>query len=305
MATKVIFIVGPTATGKTSLAIKLAKEVRGEIISADSMQGYRGMDILSQKPTAQERKRARHHLISVLSPDEEYSAAQFSKMARKIIKSIISKKKIPIVTGGSGLYIRALADGIFPSKGKDENLRTRLARLASEKGAPFLHKRLKKIDPVSAARTHPNDLKKIIRALEIYKVEKKTKTALERKTEGLKDEYDLCVFGLTMKRENLYDKINKRVDIMFKKGIVREVRRLLRRTLSLTSARALGIKEIRGYLDGQYSIDRAKDMLKRDTRRFAKRQLTWFRADKRIRWIDLDKTGEKETIDIILKAVRA
>jgi len=283
---KVIVIVGPTAVGKTAFAIKVAEDTKGEIISADSMQAYRGMDIVSQKPTASEVRRVKHHLISFLKPEAEYSAAAFAGMARRRIIDIIKRGKTPIVVGGSGLYVKALVDGIFPSKGKDEKIRKRLRALAEKNGSAFLHERLKKIDPASAARIHPNDTKRIIRALEIYELEKKTKTSLKKETKGIRDEYDTKVFGLIMDRSRLYRKIEKRVDLMFKKGLVREVGKLLRKNLSITARQALGIKEVEGYLNKAYSLQEAKDMLKSNTRRFAKRQLTWFRADKKILWIN-------------------
>ncbi|NQU95915.1 MAG: tRNA (adenosine(37)-N6)-dimethylallyltransferase MiaA [Candidatus Omnitrophica bacterium] len=299
MKEKVIFIVGPTAVGKTSLAIKLAKKIKGEIISADSMQVYKGMDILSQKPTKRERSAAPHHLISFLKASDEYSAAIFAKMAEKKIEGIIKKGKIPIVVGGSGLYIKTLIDGIFPSKGKDEKIRQNLRQIADRNGSIFLHNKLKRVDPLAAQGIHPNDLKRVIRALEIYELEKKTKTSLKPKTTGLKDIYDVRIFGLNMNRGKLYERINKRVDLMFKKGIVNEVKKLLRKTLSVTSKQALGIKEIEGYFNKAYDETEAKDALKKNTRRFAKRQLTWFRADKRIVWLDIDKTREAPATRII------
>jgi len=282
---KVIFIVGPTAAGKTAFAVKLAQKMNGEIISADSMQAYRDMDIASQKPTALEQKRVKHHLISFLNPEDEYSAAAFQGMARKTIKDIIKRGKTPIVVGGSGLYVKALADGIFPSRGKSEKIRSRLGRLAERKGPLFLHRRLERIDPLSAATIHPNDLKRVMRALEIYALEKKTKTSLKKETKGIKDEYDIKIFGLTAERKKLYGMIERRVDLMFKKGLTREVRKLLRRKLGVTARQALGIKEVGGYLNKTYSLEEAKERLKKNTRRFAKRQLTWFRADKRITWL--------------------
>jgi len=285
---KVIIIVGPTAVGKTAFAIKVAENINGEIISADSMQAYRGMDIVSQKPTASEGRRVKHHLISFLKPENEYSAAAFAESARKIIKNIIKKGKTPIIVGGSGLYVKALADGIFPSKGKDEKIRKRLGALAEKNGSALLHERLKKIDPASAAKIHPNDTKRIIRALEIYELEKKTKTSLKKETKGIRDEYDTKIFGLIMDRSRLYRKIEKRVNLMFRKGIVREVKKLLRKNLSITARQALGIKEVEGYLNKTYSLKEAKELLKKNTRRFAKRQLTWFRADKNILWINAE-----------------
>ena len=288
MRNKVIFIVGPTAVGKTALSIKLAKEIDGEIISADSMQVYKYMPILSQAPTKSQRKIVKHHLIGFLNPKDEYSAALFSRLAKKKIEKIIKRGKTPIVVGGSGLYIKALRVGVFPSNGKDEGLRRTLSALADKKGSLFLHDRLKKIDAAASAKIHPNDLKRIIRALEIYETEKKTKTSLKRKTKGLRDEYDIKVFGIAMDRKELYERINKRVDSMFKIGVAKEVRNLMRRKLSLTAKQALGIKELEGYLKKRYSLAEAKELLKKNTRRFAKRQLTWFRADKDIVWLDND-----------------
>lgn len=291
MRDKVIFIVGATAAGKTGLAIKLAKKIKGEIISADSMQAYKGMDIVSQKPTPFQQRSVKHHLISFLNPSDEYNAATFSRMARKIIGDIIRKGKTPIIVGGSGLYVKALVDGIFPSKGKDENIRRKLRKLADKRGALFLHKSLENVDPVSARNIHPNDLKRVIRALEIYEIEKKTKTSLKKNTEGIKEKYDIKIFGLTMDRNKLYERINKRVDLMFKKGLVWELKRLLGRRLSITSRQALGVKEIEGCLNKMYGVEEAKNLLKTHTRRFAKRQLTWFRADERIVWLD---AGEQD-----------
>ena len=286
---KVTFIVGPTAAGKTSFAIKLAKKIKGEIISADSMQAYKGMDILSQAPTGAQRKSAPHHLVSFLDPRKEYSAAMFSDLARKKIQGIIRKGKLPVVVGGSGLYVKALADGIFPSGGKDENLRKRLKCLADKNGALFIYSKLKKIDPAAARKIHPNDQKRVIRALEIYEIEKRTKTSLKKKTSGIKDEYEIDILGITADRKKLYKRINERVEFMFRKGLVREVKRLLRHKLSITARQALGIKQVEGYLKGAYGLDQAKDMLKRDTRRFAKKQFTWFRPDKRIKWLDIER----------------
>ena len=299
-----IFIVGPTAVGKTSLAIRLAEKTNGEIISADSMQVYKGMDILSQRTTKKEEKRICHHLVGFLDPSEEYSAAQFSRRATMIIDEIIQRHKTPIITGGSGLYIKALIDGLFPSRDKDVLLRERLHAIAEEKGNMFLYERLSQSDPDAARRIHPNDLKRVIRALEISELEKETKTALRNRTKGIKDKYDIRVFGLIMDRKKLYAKIGKRVDKMFDAGIVREVKALLGRKTGMTAKCALGIKQIEGYIAGIYDIEKAKDLLKKDTRRFAKRQLTWFRADKSIVWIDMDETGENGAIKFIENALK-
>ncbi len=299
MRNKIIVIIGPTAAGKTSLAIKLARRINGEIISADSMQVYKGMDVTSQKPSIPQLRKAKHYFISALKPSEEYSAAIFSKEAKKTIKNIIKRGKIPIIAGGSGLYIKALIEGVFPSKGKNAKLRKKLREIYEEKGKAFLHERLSRVDPEAAKKIHPNDVKKVIRALEICETEKNTKTNLREKTKGIKGEYDILMFGLRAERARLYDAINKRVDKMFSSGIVKEVEKLAGSRLSLTAGQALGIKEIKGFLEENYSLQDAKELLKRNTRRFAKRQFTWFNADKRIVWLDMDKLSEKRAVETI------
>lgn len=299
MQQKVIVIVGPTASGKTELAIRLAKKVGGEIISADSMQVYKGMEISSQSPTRSQQKQVRHHMVGFLEPEEEYSAARFSVLARKTIDRLIMKGKVPIVVGGSGLYIKALVDGIFPSKGKNPGLREKLSNLALKKGSPFLHAKLSKIDPISAGRIHVNDTKRVIRALEIYDVEKKTKESMKRETKGLDPRYKVRLYGLMMDRARLYDGIAGRVELMFRRGLTGEVKKALRKKLSLTSRQALGIRQLEPYFSGRSSLEESKETLKRDTRKYAKRQLTWFRGDKRIMWLDLDRLGQEGALSRI------
>jgi len=301
---RIVFIVGPTAAGKTELSIKLAKEINGEIISADSMQAYKGMDIMSQAPSGAEQKKVKHHLITFLSAKKEYSAASFCGMAEKIIRDILKRGKTPVVTGGSGLYVKALIDGIFPSKGKNPALRKKLRLEVSEKGALSLHKKLEKIDPISARKIHPNDLKRVIRALEIHELEKKTKSDLKKETMGIKEKYDIDMFGLTAGREKLYRRINGRVDSMFRAGLVREVKKLTKSKMSVTSRQALGFKQVSGYLSGDYSLEKAKETLKRDTRRLAKRQLTWFRPDRRITWLDLSRVGKARAVRIMVNTIK-
>lgn len=296
---KIIILTGPTAVGKTSLSITLAKKIKGEIISADSMQAYKGMELTSQAPTSRERRAVKHHLIGFLSPSKEYSAVMFSEKAESIIKNIIKRRKIPIVVGGSGLYVKALVDGIFPSKGKDEKLRGKLFCIAQKDGNEALHKRLSKIDPEAAAKIHPNDVKRVVRAIEICEGEKRTKTSLKENTSGLKEKYDIEIFGLEAARDKLYKIINERVDLIFKKGAVKEVKGILRKKISRTAYLALGVRQIEEYLKGTYGIDRAKELLKRDTRRFAKRQFTWFKADKRVIWFDVGKMKKEEVIRAI------
>jgi tRNA dimethylallyltransferase len=289
----VIFIVGPTAAGKTAVAARLARLISGEIISCDSMQVYKGMPILSQSPSARVRKAARHHLVSAVDPSKEYSVAAFRRSAAAAIKSILKKGKIPIVAGGTGLYAKALVDGLFPSPEADMAFRRKMAAFASRYGSPRLHARLSKIDPESASSIHPNDARRIIRALELRHSTGRTMTELKSNTKGLKGVYKIKIFGITMPRDKIYAAIDARVDRMFEEGVVKEVKRLRRKRLSKTSRAVLGFREISAYLDGDIELTQAVELMKMNTRRFAKRQLTWFRADKRIRWFDIDRLGGK------------
>ncbi len=292
----IVFIVGPTATGKTRLAIKLAKRLSGEIISCDSMQVYKGMAILSQAPSAQERKKIRHHLVGCRDPRMEYGAAVFIKNATPIIDSIVKRKKLPIVVGGSGLYMKALVDGLFPSPEADMKFRRAMQAFISRYGSKRLHARLARMDPETALAVHPNDARRIIRALEVRHSTGRTMSELKSSTRGLKDRYDIMIFALTKPRERLYAGIGARVDRMFSTGLIREVKLLRKKKLSMTSSAALGIKEVGGYLDGEYSLEEAKALMKMNTRRFAKRQLTWFGADHRIKWFDICRTGESKVL---------
>ena len=296
----VIFIVGPTAIGKTSLAIRLAKRISGEIISCDSMQVYKGMRILSQAPSVRDRKAVPHHLVSIADPAKEYSVAAFRKAATKAIESIIGRGKVPIVTGGTGLYAKALIDGLFPSPKADIKFRRAMQKLVSRHGSGRLHAKLAKIDPAAAASIHPNDVRRIIRALEIHHTTGRTMTELKSMTKGLKDRYEIKIFGLTRPREDIYAAIDARVDRMFEEGLLDEVKRLKKRRLSKTARAVLGFKETAGYLRGEYGLEAAKALMKMNTRRFAKRQLTWFRADGRIVWFDTDKLSQAKIVDKIL-----
>lgn len=299
---KVIFIVGPTASGKTGAAAHLARRIGAEIISCDSMQVYKGMDIGTQKPSPELMKEIPHHMVGILTPDKEFSAADFRKRALRLIRQIHKKGKVPIFAGGTGLYVKALVDGLFPSPPKDERLRKSLYR---QKG---LHAKLAAVDPASARNIHPNDTKKLVRALEIYYTSKKTKSGLKAKTKPLSDKYAVEMIGIERPRQELYDRINRRVDKMFEDGFLDEARGLMEKRLSLTAAQAIGYKEAIGYLrekgkdkdkkgnnkgiegnnkgiegDNKGLVE-LKELIKRNTRRYAKRQLTWFRADKRIKW---------------------
>jgi tRNA dimethylallyltransferase len=279
---KVYFLVGPTASGKTELSIRLAKKFEAEIISCDSMCVYRYMDVLTSKPSLKDRKKVKHHLIDIIPPTEEWTVADYRRLALQSVEDILSRGKIPLFVGGSGLYIKSVIDGIFPSTKKDINFRRKMGTLAHKYGNMYLYKKLKKIDPISAMKVHPNNLRRVIRTLEIYHTEKKKPSLLRKFNEPI--EYKVRIFGLAIDRERRYKNIEQRVEAMFKKGIVEEVKALSKMRLSLTAKQAIGYKEVLGYLEGRYSLEEAKDLLKKRTRHFAKRQETWFRKDNRIEW---------------------
>jgi tRNA dimethylallyltransferase len=280
---QVIFLIGPTASGKTALSMKLARKLNAEIISCDSMCVYKSMDILTSKPSIADRKKIKHHLIDICLPAEEFSVAEYRRMALQKIEDILRRGKTPLFVGGSGLYVKAVINGLFPSAEKDLKFRKKQEALAKKYGKAYLYRKLKKIDPACAAKIHPNDLRRVIRGLEIYYTEKKPPSELKAATEPLK--HDFKIFGLRLDRNELYENIDNRVDEMFKKGIVSEVRRLSKKKLSQTSGKALGYNEVLAYLKGRYSLEEAKELIKKNTRHFAKRQLTWFRPDQRITWL--------------------
>ena len=297
---KIIFIVGPTAVGKTALSLKLAWKINAEIISLDSMQVYKGVNILSSKPAPKQRQEIKHHLIDILEPDKEFDAVKYRRLAVKAIKDIHQRGKIPLFAGGTGLYLSVLLEGIFAGAGKDEALRQELYRQAEILGSGHLHQKLQEVDPGSALRIHPNDAKRIIRAPEVYKLTGKPISELQKKRKGLLDKYKVIVFGLNKDREVLYKNIDRRVAEMFKHGIIDEVKKLLTGNLSLTCKQAIGIREIKDYLEGKCDLGQAKDLLKKNTRNYAKRQLTWFRKDKRIVWLDAD---DQQIINRMVKYV--
>ncbi len=279
----IYFLIGPTASGKTALSLELARRLDAEIISCDSMCVYKGLDVLSSKPTKADRKKVRHHLIDIISPTREFSVAEYRRLALEAVEDVLRRGKAPLFVGGSGLYVKAVVDGLFPSGKKDKVFRTKQEGLAKRYGKAYLYKKLKRIDAAVARKIHPNDLRRVIRALEIYHTEKKRPSELKKGTVPIK--HKVKIFGLRMERDELYRNIDKRVEAMFKKGIVQEVKRLSRTKLSITARNALGYKEILGYLKGRYSLEEVKALLKKNTRRFAKRQLTWFRPDQRIHWL--------------------
>ena len=293
---QIIFLVGPTAVGKSEVAVCLAKKINAEIISCDSMQIYKGMDIITSKPSLALREKIPHHLIDALSPAAEYNVSKYRRAALKKIKEVIERKKTPLFVGGTGLYMSILIDGIFKAKAEDKNIRERLYRKAEQKGNEYLYVKLKKVDPKAAVKIHPNDTKRIVRALEVFESTGKPISYLQKQRIGLAEKYEVMIFCLDTKRDKLYKRINERVEKMFSKGLEREVKGLLKKRLSRTAAFAIGIKELKGYFDSLYSLEEAKCLMKRNTRQYAKRQLTWFRKDKRINWINIKEEEKPKDI---------
>lgn len=285
-----IVLVGPTASGKTALSIELAKQVGGEIVSADSRQVYRLLSIGTAKPSKEEQHQAVHHMIDLFDPDEPCSAGIYANRALEIIAGIFSRNRVPIITGGSGMYIRALVDGIFPGKYKDSAIRSQLQKDARTRGASFLYEELQKSDPSTAARIHPNDLFRIVRALEVFKLTGRPISAI-RQEETRKSSFHSVFFGLNWKRPVLYQRIDQRVYKMFADGLVEEVRKILEKGYDpkLNSLDTLGYKEVIQYLNGSLDEEAMIALIQKNTRNFAKRQLTWFRRDQRIHWFELEE----------------
>lgn len=289
-----LVITGPTATGKSNVAVTVSEMLGGEVISADSMLIYRHMDIGTAKPSAAERRGIPHHLIDIVNPDEEYSVALFQQQARAAIKDVLKRGKLPLLVGGTGLYVNAVIDSYdFSSAGGDRSLREKLKREIETSGAESLHQRLKEVDPRTAERLHPKDSRRVARALEVYYRTGRSISSFQYKDDQKKPIYNLKMFGLTLSREVLYRRIEERVDEMIGAGLVDEVRGLLARGYApeLPAMRGLGYKEIITHLLNDLTLKEAVTLLKRNTRRFAKRQLTWFRKDNRIEWLDVGNYG--------------
>ncbi|MDY5541620.1 MAG: tRNA (adenosine(37)-N6)-dimethylallyltransferase MiaA [Lachnospiraceae bacterium] len=292
-----IVLTGPTAVGKTALSIALAKAVKGEIVSADSMQVYRHMDIGSAKITAEEMQNVPHHLIDILEPWEEFHVVRFQELVREALEGIYERGQIPILTGGTGFYIQAiLKDVDFTENGEDLTYRRELEQLAKKEGSGYLHALLEQADPKSAEAIHPNNTKRIIRALEYYRQTGEPISAHNEEQRKKASPYNYAYFVLTDDRKHLYDRIDLRVDRMLADGLVEEVRHLkeLGCTRDMISMQGLGYKEILAYLDGELSYEEAVYILKRDTRHFAKRQLTWFKREQDVIWIDRQSFGYQD-----------
>jgi len=298
MKKPLVIIAGPTAVGKTDISIEIAKRLNGEIVSADSMQIYKFLDIGSAKPTKEEMQNITHYLIDEIDPRTKFSVSEYRDLAKKYIEKIIAKDKLPIVTGGTGLYINSLIYEMdFSNTSSDKAIREKLTKEYEKYGSEYLHDKLKEVDSESAERIHPNNTQRVIRALEIY----------YSTGEGIKDfskdlieskDYDSILIGLGRDRQELYERINKRVDIMFNEGLLEEVKRLVNMGMKVEdiSMKGIGYKEVIGYLDGEYDLNRAIELIKRNTRRYAKRQITWLKRYKKMKWFNLDENTNKEKI---------
>ena len=293
LKTKIVVICGPTGIGKTGAAIDIARRFEGEIISADSMQIYRHMDIGTAKPTDEERVQVRHHLIDIIDPDQPFDAAAYATRAGQTITALVEKGRLPFIVGGTGLYIKVLIHGMFQGKTSEPTVRKELKATAARRGTRFLHDQLRDVDPAAANRMHPNDTFRIIRALEVFRVTGKAITQLQNQ-HGFSDRrFDALKIGLDMDRAALYDRIDRRVDTMIENGLAAEVSRLLEVGYpgTLKSMQSIGYRHMVDFITGRRTWEATVEAMKRDTRRYAKRQLTWFRADPEIVWLE---PGQKD-----------
>ena len=299
---KVIVICGPTASGKTKLGIELAKKINGEIVSCDSMQIYKDMDIGTAKPTKAEQNEVKHYLIDFVSPDKRYSVAEYKNDAENVIDKIIKDNKTPIIVGGTGLYLNSLIYGIdYPDIKTDLNYRKELEEKVNKDGLEEIYKEAKIIDPIAVEKISKNDKKRILRILEIYHSTGKTKTELEKESRKNGIKYDYRIFVLNMPRCELYERINKRVDIMIKEGLIEEVKKIISKYKEFpTAMQGLGYKEVVEFLENKITKEEMIEKIKMETRRYAKRQLTWFKSYKEATWLDSNNTNN---VDIILEDI--
>lgn len=297
MKTPLLIIAGPTATGKSASAVELALRMGGEVISADSMQVYRGMDIGSAKVTREEMRGVPHHLIDCVDPDETWNVVRFKEQASLAVRDIADRGKLPILCGGTGFYIQALLYDIdFTQMEENAPLRKRLSDMAAEKGPEAVHALLAQRDPASAAAIHPGNVKRVIRALEFIEESGRSIAAHNAEQREKQSAYRSVFFVLTMDRAKLYERIDRRVDIMMQQGLLEEVTRLRDMGIARdsTAMQGIGYKQIYGFLEGEYDLEEAVRLIKRDTRHFAKRQLTWFRREKEVLWVDTDRFANRE-----------
>jgi len=302
----IIIVCGPTASGKTAVGASLAKELGGEVISADSMQIYKGLDITSAKPTKEEMMGVPHHLISVVDMDKSFSTADYTAMAREKIAEVFSRGKVPVLVGGTGLYISSVVDNIsFDSAETDGAVRKRLEKEAEELGMEEMHKRLADIDPETAAAVPMQNVVRVVRALEVYELTGMKFCDYKRMNKGTDSPYKVCIIGLNYTdRQLLYDRINRRVTVMAENGLVEECRQVYENKKLGTVCQAIGYKELIPYFDGNIDLSTCLDKIRQSTRRYAKRQLTWFRRDSRINWVYMDKFNTFcEIIELCKKTV--
>ena len=306
----VLALVGPTGSGKTRTAIRICQALNAEIVSMDSMQVYRGMDIGTAKPTREELAAAPHHMIDVVEPDQMFTVSMYREMACEVMDGILARGKMPLLVGGTGLYLQAISyEMSLGENGADRSLRERLQQIAGEEDGPRrLHERLQRVDPATAEKLHPNDVRRVIRALEIYETSGRAKSEQtdEQRREG---PYHVLVYGLSLPREQMYARINARVDEMIRNGLVDEVKGLLARGIEPRpeggAMQAIGYKEIVSALRGEMTMERAVELIKQGSRRYAKRQWTWFRHDKRTKWFDWTAyDSEDALIDALLHQIR-
>ncbi|MEE1037977.1 MAG: tRNA (adenosine(37)-N6)-dimethylallyltransferase MiaA [Eubacterium sp.] len=294
---KIIVVAGPTAVGKTEYAIEVAKKINGEIVSCDSMQLYKYMDIGSAKPTAEERAQVYHYLVDEIDPKDAFSVAEYQKLAKAAIEEIFEKGKIPVIAGGTGLYLNSLLYNMdFGGAKSDDQLRRSLEEMAEKEGVDALHQLLAQKDPEAAGRIHKNNVKKVIRAIEAIELNGKVEDFNNLNVPT--DEYEVLMLCLNRDREELYDRINRRVDILMDMGLLEEVKSLIDMgfTADDIAMKGIGYKEIIGYFDGEYDLETAVDLVKRNTRRYAKRQITWFKRYENMKWFNLSEEGLEDVI---------
>lgn len=298
---KYIAIVGPTASGKTAVSIELAKIFNAEIVSADSRQIYKNIPISTATPSMEERQGVKHYFLNEIELEKNFNAGEFGKQARLKIEEIFRKGKFPLVVGGSGLYLKSLIDGFFEEETENEEIREKLYAEMEKHGKEFLFEKLKSIDPESADKMSPHYFRRVIRALEVYYATGKKMSELQK--QNVKSEFEAVQFGLMLDREYLYERINKRVDDMLEKGLLNEIENLKKKGCHYSiqnSLNTVGIKEVFRYFDGEYDLNEMINYIKQNTRRYAKRQMTWFRKDKRILWINGNLNMEQIVNQIIL-----
>ena len=304
----VVVLLGPTAIGKSRIAIEIGKAIDTEILTADSRQVYRGMDIGTDKPTLAERQGVPHQLIDLVNPDQHFNVGDYRHHAQSVIERLHSQGQIPLIAGGTGLYIRAMLNGLWSGPPANWELRQQLDRQAEEKGPAYVHEQLSRVDPVLAKRLHPNDYVKVQRGLEVYEALGVPLSEAHQRHRFKESPYHALVIGLSMDREHLYQRIESRVELEIEKGLVQETQQLLDQGFhrQLSSMKSLGYKQMAGYLAGESSYDEAVCLLKRDTRHFAKRQNTWFRKESSVEWVHLEKQNSTTLVtDRILRRIDA